>query len=281
MAAWYDQITKLPIKRPSSTAPFSNGEIPLSVLVEVEEWGQPDAVKDGPKLIEPVAKAWLAMKNHAWNDGIIINVSSPADAYRTYAQQVTTFRFRYVDTGIPTTEPRPTSDSKRWDGDENRPATWWDKHNNVADAAVPGTSNHGWACAVDVASAGVPARLAWLEAWARHYGFMWENRTENWHLTYVEGDALPPAFQPVNPPIPSEDDEMRIITLTDKADASFLLTGQMASWLDPARYNGYIFLNGIQPERYLASQVTSNWVLTGTIPPGLTKNDFWKVLAQS
>lgn len=52
-------------------------------------------------------------------------------------------------------------------------------------AAVPGTSNHGWAVAADMRW-GRLVTLAWLQANAPRYGFINDVPSENWHYTYQE-----------------------------------------------------------------------------------------------
>ena len=74
----------------------------------------------------------------------------------------------------------------------------------MAPAGVPGTSNHGWGLAIDVASAS-GARLEWLlgdgflSSNALRFGFSWEvsdpknKNFEAWHLRYVCAESLPRA----------------------------------------------------------------------------------------
>lgn len=270
MPTWLEQITPLPITRPSTVHGYANGDIPASVLVKVDD--------NGARLIEPVAHAWMAMKAAAAGDAVHLGVSSVADAYRSYRIQASTFRARYTDTGIPVYEPRPAAGAKRWNGDENRPATWWTKNPGVADAAVPGTSNHGWACAVDVASAGVPGRLAWLEQHAWSYGFQWENRTENWHLTYVAADVIPPALRlpPPDPPIEEPDDmPLRILILQDAQGAAVLLDGFTGRWLDPERYNAFHYFHPALRDEPAAKSWLANVTMLGALPPGVTAGDVW------
>lgn len=109
-----------------------------------------------------------------------------------------------------------------------------------ATAAVPGTSNHGFWCADDMAKVdptGVKPYLSFniadlqiLYRLGPVYGFWWETRSENWHVHWGNGDQLTAAtiaFEggvPVpptpNPPTPSpgpvdpdyDDDEMPIVT---------------------------------------------------------------------
>jgi hypothetical protein len=52
-------------------------------------------------------------------------------------------------------------------------------------AAIPGTSNHGWAVALDLG--GLTDRaLAWLRNNMRRFGFINDVSSENWHVTYQE-----------------------------------------------------------------------------------------------
>ena len=73
-------------------------------------------------------------------------------------------------------------------------------------AAVPGTSNHGWGLAIDVAIdadgdegfewpvKSVDSKtVAWLLKNADRFGFCWEVQSEPWHLTYYVGDVVPAA----------------------------------------------------------------------------------------
>ncbi len=62
-------------------------------------------------------------------------------------------------------------------------------------AAVPGTSNHGWGRAVDLAA-------TWMRQWIDEHGarYGWaktEAFSEWWHVTFVGGVDFPPAFKPL------------------------------------------------------------------------------------
>lgn len=116
--------------------------------------------------------------------------TSAADGYRSYDSQVRAFLGRYAPqaTGV-----GPFSDVR-----------WWQGRRYVrvsgASAAVPGTSNHGWAVAVDFADVGPTGgqRWEWLMDAAPRFGFvnpLWarDGRPENgsqepWHW---EGRAVP------------------------------------------------------------------------------------------
>lgn len=89
----------------------------------------------------------------------------------------------------------------------------------AAGVATPGTSNHGWGLAWDLALRtetgsliSVTPGVTWLERNAAWYGFKNETGTpgssgyENWHYTYVWGDLTPPYGQSQPPPLPQPED---------------------------------------------------------------------------
>lgn len=88
-------------------------------------------------------------------------------------------------------------------------------------AAVPGTSNHGWATAVDfsfpITVAGTPGHN-WLKANSRAYGWWWAGGTfsqvEPWHWEYVLGSATVPN-QPTTPKPPEDDDMGKVVMIGD------------------------------------------------------------------
>ena len=101
-------------------------------------------------------------------------------AYRTFQGQKDLFEQRYTttDTG---------RKSKVWNS-----TTYWLKP-GMAMAAVPGTSNHGWGCAVDTAlggygnaaqSVGEPIPVVGGRQRPR-FGWSWEVQSEPWHLRLV------------------------------------------------------------------------------------------------
>lgn len=171
-----------PIVVPAALAGQSNGRLASSLLSSTP------GLAGGPtvRLLTVAARAWRAMTAAAQGAGITLKTTSSADSYRTYDQQVTLFTSRY--------QTDPTLNGWRlWDSDGNGVAERWYKKDNVASAAVPGTSNHGWALAVDVANAS-GTRLGWLENHALAYGWSWELVPEEpWHLHYYTGDTIPAA----------------------------------------------------------------------------------------
>jgi hypothetical protein len=133
-----------------------------------------------------------AMRKAASAEGIYFSATG---TYRTDDQQVTLFKQRF------TTENTGRT-MRIWQG-----RRYWLKP-KVALAAVPGTSNHGWGLAIDIAldanqdlefewpvSALDNSALDWLLQNADDYGFGWELDSEPWHLRYYVGDATPKALR--------------------------------------------------------------------------------------
>lgn len=169
----------LPIRtvvRPAVLAGQSNGLLPASILVDTP------GVAGGPlvRLVTPAARAWRALTAAGERAGHDLMATSVVDSYRPYAVQENVFRQRYTTAYIPGVE------AKVWLG------TTWYKRSGYASAAVPGTSNHGWGLAVDVAHAS-GVLLDWLVAHAPAYGWSWELQSEPWHIRYCTGDAIPAA----------------------------------------------------------------------------------------
>lgn len=115
----------------------------------------------------------------------------PGDpSYRSYERQEELFRQRFSETEI------CGRVVKCWQG-----KPWWLKR-DVAQVAVPGTSNHGWGLAVDFgleldgdlgAEDITPAAVSWLSANAHTYGFSAELQSEPFHWRYWAGDNIPAA----------------------------------------------------------------------------------------
>ena len=136
-------------------------------------------------------RAWNWMATICHNEtGVVLSVTSAADLYRSFEQQVSLFQSRYDKVYIPI---RNTLEDKRvWDG-----VTYY-KRRGVAAVATPGTSNHGWGIAVDVCEfadskvVGIEASKAWpwLLENAVSFGFAWELVKEPWHIRHIYGDDV-------------------------------------------------------------------------------------------
>ncbi len=175
-----------PITRSALLDGQQNGLLDPSVLLSTPgQAGGPAVV-----LVVPAARSWRALAAAALAAGHVLKATGPADSYRRYEVQLKIFLARYQ------TAPIPTTDRKWWNG------RWWYKKPGVAVAAAPGTSNHGWAQAVDTGEeidgdAGTERidaeTLAWLVANYDRYGWSHELQSERWHIHYWAGDAVPAA----------------------------------------------------------------------------------------
>lgn len=141
-------------------------------------------------LVKPAARAWRALCAAAKKAGHTLKATSIADSYRLYTIQERIFRERYTTTYL---AGRPY---KIWNGRR------WYQRPGTAIAAVPGTSNHGWAQAVDTgeerdSDAGAESlddpTLRWLLDHEQTFGWSHELQSEPWHLHYFAGDTIPRA----------------------------------------------------------------------------------------
>lgn len=188
-----------PIVFPSELAGRQNGRLPLSLL-----WPTPGQA-GGPtvRLVEPAARGWRAICAAAKTAGHILKVTSSADSYRSYQQQVATFTARYEPDPFPGfISTRVWPDHYDEQGRFVAAHRWYQKP-DTAVAAYPGSSNHGWALAVDIGEesdgdAGVEsiddATVGWLIDNAHLYGFSAEIQSEKWHWRRYSGDVIEPAI---------------------------------------------------------------------------------------
>lgn len=170
---------------PSWVKENGNGEIPLDVMIKVAP------ISTG-YLVPEAAAAWRNLQNAAAAAGFTLTMTG---AYRPFEQQKSLFEDRYVttDTG---------RSSKVWNNKR-----FWLKP-GMAMAAVPGTSNHGWGCAVDTALEGYGNAaqsvrepfLSWAVSEARRHGWSWEVQSEPWHLRLVSFDSAATPMPMRNPP---------------------------------------------------------------------------------
>ena len=168
-----------PLKKPSCLRGQTNGQLAPGIL---KKCGIGNFL-----LAEPAARACRALVAAAEARGFKVRSTG---TYRTYKQQEQLFLSRYTTKELP---GRPT---KKWNG-----VTYWQLP-KTAMAAVPGTSNHGWGLAIDMAEeldgdtqpeSVSPVFVKWLIKNARTYGFSAELQSEPWHWRYVAGDKLPDA----------------------------------------------------------------------------------------
>jgi peptidoglycan hydrolase-like protein with peptidoglycan-binding domain len=167
-----------PAAIPGWVKQFGNGKIPVDRMLKVAPLG-------AGYLVPEAAAAWRNLQNAAKAGGFPLTMTG---AYRSYDQQVELFNQRYStsDTG---------GGQKVWNG-----TRYWLRP-NMAMAATPGTSNHGWGCAVDVALGGYGAEAKTVDASFLHWalgnaaanGWSWEVQSEPWHLRLTATSAAPQA----------------------------------------------------------------------------------------
>jgi hypothetical protein len=187
---------------PSSVQGHENGKLPVELMRNFDGRGY---------LLTIVSYGMQALHLAAWAeqiDGFGGIDTETVGRYRTYARQEAMFRERYTLTVL---AGRP---SKIWNGQR------WYQLPGTAMAAVPGTSNHGWGAADDVAEQndadpevdGMSDRqLIWMRDNAPSFGFGLESRLERWHWHWISGDVLPQRavdvllFCGIALPLPTED----------------------------------------------------------------------------
>lgn len=176
------------VRKPNNLRGTTNGKLPPELLKGIEPFGKMHAL---------AADAWNAMRHRASLDGVYL---SNVGSFRSYDSQYALFMQRYVkgDSG----------DSRRIT--RKFQGSVWMLKPGVAQAAVPGTSNHGWGLAIDsclevdgkrVSISSRPkgskyaTGVAWLMEHADSFGFSWELQSEPWHLRYYPGEDVPRAVQ--------------------------------------------------------------------------------------
>lgn len=194
------------LTKPADLSGQQNGQLGLPPLVQFPLPSRPQA-----RLHRQAARAFGAFFAEVLQRfQVELTCTSTPDCYRSYDVQRALFLTRYTTTPLP---GRPT---KTWNG-----ITYWQKP-GTAMAATPGTSNHGWGLAVDVAVAvpiptggytvvGITSRMDvfnWMLLNAFRFGLSWEAQSEPWHVRYNKGDAVPQAvldYETSLEPAPSPD----------------------------------------------------------------------------
>ena len=193
---------------PSTLTGVSNGQVPADKLSPI---GVGNAVME-----YTAARAFRAMFALARLAGFVIR---EVGDYRSYQEQLSLFLSRYRPVSLTEYQATPTAHRKYWAQARSLGYTsqyWIKKNFSLATAAVPGSSNHGWGLALDIAEEtdgdpgpeGItPAFVSWLVANARKFGISAELQSEAWHWRYCTGDAVPAAViayeQGTPPPDPT------------------------------------------------------------------------------
>lgn len=219
----------------------TNGYIPVGQLVYVgiAADGQPAYLHAG------AAADWLAMKAacHA-ETGVTLLISGDGGGYRSFALQE-----YYYDQYI---------------------------NHDGANAAYPGTSNHGWGKAVDIWNW---ARVySWLLANGHRWGFENNYAPEGWHYQHLSDTAINPI--PPAPEPEKEEDDMKPTFAHRKegADEWMIVHPQLVSDTDP-RQVGYLVTTDEAEAKVWARLYANGWsgLITERYPQDLSRADYVKM----
>lgn len=216
------------VTKPADLSGQANGMLPDSTLVAVDQYGG--------RLHSTALRSLTAMLAALEpTTGTQMTYTSRYDCYRPYSVQLITFTARYKPVSKAVFDTYDAVDRKWWPTNPDGQA-YWVKRGAVATSAVPGTSNHGWGLAIDLARGTAPSNavyignegstvVEWLKANAATYGFSGETQSEPWHWRYFAGDAIPTAvlaFEKPDKPPPDtqEDDDMAPAVYTWKERTS-------------------------------------------------------------
>lgn len=199
---------RLPLKLPSSVDTFSTFVNGRRVLTGDPA---PELVRDpGDRrgsLLIPCSYGMQALHLHAAASGWVMKTTGRG---RPLARQTAAFLERMTpsfDSSINTADDsRTVVLDQRHIHPQLIPGKRWYKRKGLAAVASPGTSNHGFRSADDIAleldgdpdAEGVTeAFIRWLVPIAHLFGWTWELQSEAWHLSWIAGDEIPPFAQAV------------------------------------------------------------------------------------
>lgn len=265
---------------PKSLVGQANGNLDPSLLVSIHPYG---------KLHKNAARAYKALVAECAKQGLPLTFTY-GGCYRTYAQQETLFRQRYVTT--PLDRPR-----KWWNN------MWWYLRPGVASAAVPGTSNHGLGLAIDTAFDNDPKdglgpddataitahpKFAWFRDNVGRFGFSFESQSEPWHIRFVAGDAIPQAVLDYEhsilaplPPFDPAKQQWGLWPLATKPVVKNGSTGDVVKYLQgvlkfKAGQTTMLIDGNFGPKTEAA--VINLQKFFGHVPDGVVRSDTWKTI---
>lgn len=189
------------VVRPSTSSQYSNGQFPSSALVQVPN------VRTKCLTDRTAARAFeacfaLAIKM------LGIEIKDVGD-FRTFQEQINLLVDRYIPVSKARYDATPSQHRKIWAQATNYgySSVYWIKNYDKfgywpATAATPGTSNHGYGLAIDIAeeydndSSPDPiteAFVGWLCIYGPIFGIYATLASEKWHWQYIRGDQIPQA----------------------------------------------------------------------------------------
>lgn len=173
-----------------------NGRLGPELLVNVAFPGRPT----GGQLHLQAARAWWAFSAACLAaTGVVLTVTSIADAYRSYARQLRAFLDRYEPVSHATWLVTRTSRRRRFSYGGH---TYWRLRPGMSPVATPGTSNHGWGLALDICEItgtgqviGIASSRAWpwIKGNLLRFGMSWEytnEGVEDWHIRLHVGSSV-------------------------------------------------------------------------------------------
>lgn len=188
--------------RPTTSKGYPNGQFPATALVQVPN------VETKCLMDRTAARAFEACFALAIQM-IGVRIKDVGD-FRTFQEQLNLFVDRYIPVSKEKYDATNSAHRKVWvlAGDYGYNSVYWIKNYAKfgywpATAAVPGTSNHGFGLALDVAQeydadtapdSITEAFVGWLCLYGPKFGIYASLTSEKWHWQYIRGDALP---QPV------------------------------------------------------------------------------------
>lgn len=156
----------------------------------------------------------------------------------------------------------------------------------LATAATPGTSNHGYWCADDLAEL-VGGKIVSLSANTLQYlygsgasfGFTWETLSENWHVCWMMGDTLPQAVLDyekgsVPPPNPVYDEDMPTLYQDKRYANVFLVNGDVTTvgpeLFDSLRARGVPLVAGVHDQSLVSFMRKAQVKMSQMVASGIT-----------
>lgn len=188
----------LQVTRPANLVNATNGRLGADLLVDVKFPGRGTA-----KVHFQTARCWWALSSDCNKaTGATLTITSLGDAYRTFEMQLRGFLSRYTPVSYAAYLATPSARRRVFAYNGHK---YWRLRDGMAPMATPGTSNHGWALALDVAILRADGAVVsitsnskvweWVKANAVRYGFSWELQSEPWHLRQYVGDRIPDAVK--------------------------------------------------------------------------------------
>ena len=259
------------VVRPSTSKAYENGKLPASVLKQVPN------VRTKCLMDLTAARAFeacfaLAIKML----GIVLK---DVGDFRSFQAQLDLFVDRYIPVSKSRWDSTPIQHRKTWLSAPNYGynSVYWIKNYNKfgywpATAATPGTSNHGYGLALDVAQEYdndsdpdpiTEVFVGWMCVYGPKFGIYASLASEKWHWQYIRGDDIPQAVLDYEGAGDNEGEDMDLIERQLRLFDSRPVTAFTGNPLSP---NQVLDLAVPNPDKARAAVV--NLTITETSPGG-------------